>query len=119
VLSQLKNKAKELWRDPTDDEVVKIIQKESKILKETADGYQAQWYDTQYQEEIGKIEVLAKYLPQMLTEAELVEIIQAKQSDLWIADEDLAKSKWRLIWTIMKEYGATVDGGMLNRLLSK
>jgi hypothetical protein len=55
----------------------------------------------------------------MLSETELTDIVATKQKELGIADEDLAKSKWRLIGMIMKEYGAKVDGGMLNRLMSK
>lgn len=118
VLSQLKNKAKELGREPNDEETVKILQKEVKILNETAVGYQTQWYVAQYEEETAKMEVLKKYLPTMLSEAELYDIVESKQRELGILDQDIGKSKWRLIGTIMKEYGSTVDGGMLNRILS-
>lgn len=119
VLSQLKSKLKDLWREPTDDESIKLIQKEVKIMKETADGYTSQSLTEQYNEEMAKIEKLNVYLPQMLSEAELTDIVATKQKELGITDEDLAKSKWRLIGMIMKEYGATVDGGILNWLLSK
>lgn len=119
VLSQLKNKHKDLWREPADDEAIKLIQKEVKIMKETADGFTSQWLTEQYDEEMAKIAKLDEYLPQMLSEATLTDILTAKQKELGIANEDLAKSKWRLIGMIMKEYGATVDGGMLNRLMSK
>ena len=119
VLAQLKNKKIDLWREPDDEEIMKVIHKEVKILKETAEGFKTQGYIQQYEEEMEKVEVLSKYLPTMLNESELLDIINAKQQELEIQNEDLTKNKWRLIGTIMKQYGATVDGGMLNRLISE
>lgn len=118
TVSQVKNKQIDLGREPTDDEIVKLIQKEVKILKETAESMKQEWMQEQYDEEMAKVDKLAVYLPAMISEAELKTIVSVKQAELGITDEDLAKSKWRLIGMIMKEYGATIDGGLLNRLLS-
>jgi uncharacterized protein YqeY len=62
-------------------------------MKETADGYMSQSLTEQYDEEMAKIEILKIYLPQMLSETELTDIVATKQKELGIADEDLAKSK--------------------------
>jgi uncharacterized protein YqeY len=52
----------------------------------------------------------------MLSEAKLGEIVATKKAELGI--EDVNKQRGQLIGVIMKEYGAAVDGALLNKVIS-
>lgn len=55
---------------------ISIIQKLVKQRKESADIYKDQGREDLYQQEITEAEVLSEYLPEQLSEAEIVEIIE-------------------------------------------
>jgi len=116
VMSTIKNKEIDEQKPLTDEQIIKIIQKEVKQINETLEGYTTtgdqEWIATENE----KIETLSKYLPTMLSEPELKEILIKTVETLWI--EEPAKNRGPVIWAIMKDYGAQVDGALLNTLIS-
>jgi len=116
VVAQVKQKQIDERRDLSDDEVIKIIKKEIKSRKESISFMSVELNQEDIQIENNKISFLEVYLPQMLTPEELSEVVNKKIQELGI--EDPKKQRWQLIWPIMKEYGATVDGWMLNWIIN-
>jgi len=117
ILSQIKNKQIELWRQPTDEEIIKLIQKEIKARQESISFLEKAWKNEEADMEKKKIEVLKEYLPKMLEREELKQIVEDKIKELNITD--LKKQRGQLIWFIMKQYWPRVDGRLLNEIINE
>jgi uncharacterized protein YqeY len=117
IISQIKNKQIDLWREPTDEEIIKLIQKEIKSRQESISFLEKAWNTEEANIEKQKIEILKEYLPKMLEEEELKQIVEEKIRQLNIID--LKKQRWQLIWSIMKQYWPRVDGKLLNEIIMK
>lgn len=117
MIAQVKNKTIDLWRPMEDDELLKLIQKEVKVRYETITMLETASNTEEASLEKQKIAVLDAYLPTLLTEEELTAIVAEKKAALGI--EDMWKQRGQLIGAIMKEYGAVVDGRLLNEILSR
>lgn len=116
IISQIKNKQIELWREPNDEEIIKLIQKEIKTRKESLSFLQKAWKTEDAKIEEKKIEILNSYLPEMLKEDELKQVVEEKIKQLNISD--LKKERWKLIWAIMKEFWVRVDWRLLNKIIN-
>ncbi len=115
VLSQIKNKEIDTQKQLTDDQIIKIIQKEVKQINETMDSLRASntdWLDDEQE----KIDILSAYLPEMLSEDELQKIVIEKVAAL--ALDDPKKNRGPLIGSIMHDYGSSVDGNLLNNIIN-
>ena len=115
VISQIKNKQIDAQEDLSDDDVIKIIKKEIKSREETLEYLNKAGNSEDASIETQKIELLHAYLPEMIWEEQLQQIVQQKREQLGI--EDLGKQRWLLIKEIMQEYGAQVDGALLNQVI--
>lgn len=60
----------------TEDEEIKIVQKQVKQRKDAADIYKTQNRDDLYQKEIFEAEVISLYLPKAMSEEEILPVIQ-------------------------------------------
>jgi len=116
VLAQVKNKKIELWKDPEDADVIQIIKKEVKAVKE------AIWYlekaskEEDLKTENMKLAVLESYLPTMMSREQTVEVLKKIVADLWI--QDLAKERWKIMGEIMKDYKWKIDWSLVNEILN-
>ena len=116
VMSTIKNKEIEEKKSLTDDQIIKIIQKEVKQINETLEGYTATGDQEWIKNEEEKIATLSKYLPTLLSESELKSVLIETLQKLGI--QEPAKNRGPVIWAIMKDYGTQVDGALLNKLIS-
>lgn len=71
ILAACKNKAIELQKDPTDDEVMQIMQKEIKALKETISFLEKTDKQQELQDEREKMQIVQSYLPAQPTSGEI------------------------------------------------
>ncbi len=113
VLSQIKNKKIDLWRDLEDDEILSIIKKEAKSIKETMSYLEKA--GKSLDEEQFKLGILQQYLPQLMSEKETKLAIEQVIKDLGITD--LQAERGRLMWAIMGQYKGKIDGGLVNKIL--
>jgi uncharacterized protein len=103
-------------KELTDSDIVKLIQKLAKQRKEAAEQYVAAGRKELADNELAEVEVLASYLPKMLSEAEVEEKLKAiiaevgasKPSDMGkvmgVATKQLAGlAEGRVISTIVKK----------------
>jgi uncharacterized protein YqeY len=117
TIAMIKNKKIDLQRDLTEDEMIKCIQKEVKTRSEGASFYQQAGKNEEYNDEMEKVHILEGFLPSLLSEEELQAIVKAYITKLAI--EDPLKQRGILINAIKAEYGASVDGGLLNKVISE
>lgn len=116
IIAQAKNKHIDLWRELEDAELLKLIQKEVKLREESIWMMETAGQDEDAAKEKDKIAVLQEYLPTMLTDEELKNAVQAAITEHWISD--FGKQRGQLIWAVMKQYGAQVDGSRLNQIIT-
>lgn len=116
TIAQIKNKKIELQRDPSEEEIQKVIQKEVKVRKEGAGFFQQAGKLDTYAEEMEKVAILEGFLPTLLSEDELYALVEQYITSLAITD--LSKQRGVLTGALMKEYGASIDGALLNKIIS-
>jgi hypothetical protein len=115
VLSQLKNKQIDTQKELDDTTVVKLLQKEIKTRLESIGLLRKANKAAEADLEQAKITVLERYLPEMLDEDALQEIVLTKINEMEIGD--LARERGQLIGAIMQQYGTQVDGAKLNQVI--
>lgn len=76
IISKIKNVKIDKMIDLTDDDMIKIMQKEIKQIKETMLSLTDPARAEELAGEQAKIDILSAYLPQMLTSDELKTIVQ-------------------------------------------
>jgi uncharacterized protein len=64
-------------RDLSDDEVLKVINREAKKRREAAEAFEGAGRTEQAQREVAEETVLARYLPRQLTDDELCSLVAA------------------------------------------
>jgi uncharacterized protein YqeY len=92
----------------TDEEVLAVIKRQAKQRKESIVQYESNNRPELAEPEKVELEVLETYLPQMMSQAEIRPVAEAKKAELGV--EDKAKMGI-LVGAIMKELAGKADGG--------
>ena len=101
-------------KDLEDGDIVKIIQKLAKQREEAATIYEENKRPDLAEGERKELEVLNTYLPKMLTESEVEEIVAKTIADLGATSmRDMGK----VMGFINKTYAGQVDGSMVSRIV--
>ena len=98
----------------SDDDVISILKKEIKTRIDAMENYQKVWNQEEVDIQKQNVDILSKYVPQMLSEEQTKQIIDQKQKELWFG---LPAQRWQLIWAIMKSHRSVIDPQVLNNLL--
>lgn len=109
----IKNSEIEKRQSLTDDEVLGVIAKKVKQHKDSIEGFTAGSRSDLVEHETGQMQILQKYLPKQMDEAELANIVTKIISRLNATNADFGK--------VMKEVVAQVkgqaDGSMVTRIV--
>lgn len=116
LLWQIKNKKIDNRWIITEKEIIKIIQKEIKSIKESIWYLQKAWKDSQIEQERQKIKLLQNYLPTMLSAEQTKDIVLKFVKELEITDPQ--KQRWKIIKPIMERHWTVIDGKILNDIIS-
>ncbi len=101
-------------KDLEDGDIVKIIQKLAKQREEAATIYDENKRPDLAEGERKELEVLNTYLPKMLTESEVEEIVAKTIADLGATS---MKDMGKVMGFINKTYAGQVDGSMVSRIV--
>ena len=101
-------------KDLEDGDIVKIIQKLSKQRDEAATIYEQNNRTDLAESERKEQDVLNTYLPKMLTESEVEEIVAKTIADLGATS---MKDMGKVMGFINKTYSGQVDGSMVSRIV--
>ncbi len=103
-------------RELEDPEVLKIIKRMVKQRKDSIEQFEKGGRTELAEQEKAEIVILAKYLPEQMSEEKIAEIVAAKKAELGIED----KSKMgMLIGAVMKEAGDQADGNAVKEIVEK
>ena len=101
-------------KDLEDSDIVKIIQKLVKQRKESMDIYSQAGRHELADKEQKEMFALMNYLPKMLTESEVEEIVAKTIADLGATS---IKDMGKVMGFINKTYAGQVDGSMVSRIV--
>jgi len=118
VLKSLKNSlllfAKDQKHEPSDEESIKIVQKEIKKRLEAAQIYSKAGSKERATKESSEAEILKKYLPEQLSEKEINKVIERIFAD---NDIDSPQKLGMAIGLARKEIGSKADGSTIARIV--
>lgn len=100
----------------TDTVIEQIIAKEVKKRNESAAIYEQNQREDAADEERRETDILGRYLPKQLSEAELKTVVDAKVAELGATD---SKMMGQVIGAVKQEVGTTADGAMIARLVKE
>ena len=114
LLSSLKKKEIEKKENISKDEYFAVVKRIVKQLKESANAYQEAGRFDLAEKETLELDVVKKYLPEILSETEIHDL--AKKVINEISASDLSEMG-KVMSLIMQRSNGKVDGGIANRLV--
>jgi uncharacterized protein YqeY len=116
IRSALKNKEIELRKKLEDEEVIKVIQVMVRKGEESVEQFQTGGRVDLVEKEKKEIEILKSFLPQPLSQEELLKIIdQSIQETQASSQKDIGK----VMKSIMPKIGGKADGKLINQLVKE
>ena len=97
----------------TDDDVIAVLQRGVKTRKDSFEQYQKGGREDLAAIEQAELDLLAKYLPQTLSEDETRAVVAAKIAELGITSK---RDLGQLMKAVLAEHGAAADGKLVSRL---
>ena len=116
LLAALKNKAIDKRADLTEEEENAVIFREIKQAQETVDTMPADRAQIIEEAKL-RISVYSEFVPKLMDEAEIREVITAVLAELAI-EKPTAKDKGRIMKTLMPRVKGKADGSLVNQVLS-
>ena len=116
LLAALKNKAIDKRADLTEEEENAVIFREIKQAQETVDTTPADRAQIIEEAKL-RISVYSEFVPKLMDEAEIREVITAVLAELAI-EKPTAKDKGRIMKTLMPQVKGKADGSLVNQVLS-
>lgn len=110
IMANVKNEEIKLKRELTDDEVLTLIKREHKQTKEALLGAESASREDLIAKENSKLAILESYMPSMLTEDEIKEV-------LLNAGAEVGMPMGRLMGMVMKDHKAEVDGALVRKVI--
>jgi uncharacterized protein YqeY len=116
IRSALKNKEIELRKKLEDDDVVKVMQVMVRKGEESVEQFQAGGRADLVEKENKEIEILKSFLPQPLSQEEILKIIdQSIQETQASSPKDIGK----VMKSVMPKIGGKADGKLINQLVKE
>lgn len=100
----------------TDELVIKIVSRRVKQGKDSILQFKQAGREDLVKNEEDQMIFIEKYLPQMMSEEEVLRVVTSKKAELGITD----KSKMgQLIGVVMQELKGKADGGLVKQIVEK
>jgi len=116
LISKCKNKAIEVGRELSDPEVIKVLQTAAKQHKESIRMYKEGNRDDLVQSEMNELKFLELYLPSMMSEVEVRNLVENIIEDVGASQmSDFGKVMPR----VMKEGAGKVDGNLVQSIVKE
>jgi uncharacterized protein YqeY len=116
IRSALKNKEIELRKKFEDDDIVKVVQVMVRKGEESVEQFQAGGRMDLVEKEKSEIEILKSFLPQPLSQEEILKIIdQSIQETQASSPKDIGK----VMKSVIPKIGGKADGKLINQLVKE
>jgi uncharacterized protein YqeY len=112
----LKNEEIKTRQTLTDEEAMKILQREGKQRRDSIAAYEEAGRTELAADEKAELEIIATYLPQPLSDSELEAIVQSTILELGATD---IKMMGAVIAAVMKKTAGKAEGSEISRLVKQ
>lgn len=109
--SSLKNEQIKAGHELSDDEAMKVLQREAKQRRDSIEQYRSAGRDDLATKEEAELTIVNEYLPQALSEDELRVIIDE------VVSQNADAQMGAVIGAVMQRVGARAEGGTVSRLV--
>ncbi|GAB6100251.1 GatB/YqeY domain-containing protein [Halanaerocella petrolearia] len=103
-------------KDLSDDEIIEVLAKLVKQTKESLAEFEKAGDEDRVAEAKQEIEILQEYLPEQLSEEEIVDIVEETVTDLGAQD---MSDMGQVMGAIMPKVKGRADGNVVNKLVRK
>lgn len=116
AISSINNFKIETQKELTDEDVISVLRKEEKKLKESYDQFSTNGRDDLAKVEKLQLEVIQSYLPKLMSEEEIEVVVKAKVLQLGdVTVRDMGK----VIGAVMVDLKGKADGVIVNAVVKK
>ena len=115
AIAAVKNAEIETGKELDDSEVEKILRKESKKITDAIEQYEKMGREDLLSTEKAQLEVLNRYLPQLLSVEEVTEVVKKKIAELGVSE---MRDMGRVMGAVMAEVGSRTDGNTVKNIVS-
>jgi uncharacterized protein YqeY len=114
ITNELVSKGKKPQEKMTDEEVIAVIKKMVKQGKDSIEQFSKGGRNDLVENEQNELNVLERYLPQMMSEEKIKELAIAKKDKLGIVDKSKAGI---LVGAVLKETKGSADGQIVKKIV--
>ena len=107
---------KELQRELSDDEELQVLQRERKRRVEAAEAFRAAGREEQADDEEYELEILEEFMPEPMSEEEIVEIIDDVISEVGATN---IRDMGRVMAGVMHQVSGRADGSTVSQLVKE
>ena len=115
AIAAVKNAEIETGKELDDSEVEKILRKETKKIADAIEQYEKMGREDLLSTEKAQLEVLNRYLPQLLSVEEVTEVVKKKIAELGVTE---MRDMGRVMGAVMAEVGSRTDGNTVKNIVS-
>ena len=115
AIAAVKNAEIETGKELDDSEVEKILRKETKKISDAIEQYGKMGREDLLSTEKTQLEVLNRYLPQLLSIEEVTEVVKKKIAELGVSE---MRDMGRVMGAVMAEVGSRTDGNTVKNIVS-
>jgi uncharacterized protein YqeY len=116
VLSSVKNVEITKGEALEDSDVEKILRKETKKIQDSISQYSEMGRKDLVDTEKSQLDVLNKYLPDLMSDEEVEKVVKAKIEELGATSK---RDMGRVMGIVMKELDGKADGGIVKRYVDQ
>lgn len=116
VIADIRNEQIALDKELTDEDVLKVLRKQEKKIKDSIEQYTKMERDDLVSRESAQLKVIEKYLPSLMSEEEITKIVSRV-----IADTNASgiQSMGLVMGSVMKELNGKADGNLVKDVVGK
>ncbi len=116
VLASVKNEEIKKGGVLEDIEIEKVLRMEIKKIKDAIEQYEKMGREDLKAEEERQLDVLKKYLPELISEEEIRKVVEAKASEMGITS---MSDMGRLMGAVMKDLNGRADGALVRQIVQE
>ncbi len=116
VLASIQNAQIASENELTEEDVLSVIRKEAKKLQDAADQFTNSGNTELAKKELTQLEVISKYLPQLMSEADVEKVVAEKIAKMNVTG---IHEMGRVIGEVMKELKGKADGAVVSNAVKK
>jgi len=116
VIADIRNEQIALDKELTDEDVLKVLRKQEKKIKDSIEQYTKMERDDLVSRESAQLKVIEKYLPSLMSEDEITKIVSKVITD---SKASGIQSMGIVMGSVMKELNGKADGNLVKDIVGK